>query len=208
MNKDSNFYFKILTEEIHSVVIATVDENGLPSTRVIDMMLFDNEGIYFLTAKGKTFYKQLQKKPYISLSGMTSGNDSMARKSISIAGSVRNIGSEKLDEIFEKNPYMATIYPSEESKTALEVFCLYRGRGDFFDLSTKPITRGSFAFGGVEVQDFGYIITEDCNGRGLCVEKCPQDCIEVGEPYKIIQEHCLHCGNCIEVCPENAVIKL
>ena len=201
-------YFEILVNEIHSVVVATVNENGLPSTRVIDMMLFDNEGIYFLTAKGKELYKQLKNKAYISLTGMSSGDNPMARKSISIAGSVRNIGSEKLEEIFEKNPYMATIYPTVESRTALEVFCLYRGRGDYFDLSTKPITRGNFAFGGVEVQDFGYFITEDCTGCGLCVEKCPQDCIEVGEPYKIIQEHCLHCGNCMEICPENAVIKM
>lgn len=32
-------YLKMLAEEIHSVVIATVDANGLPSTRVIDLML-------------------------------------------------------------------------------------------------------------------------------------------------------------------------
>ncbi|WP_298364343.1 4Fe-4S binding protein [uncultured Lutibacter sp.] len=204
---DVKAFLDVLVEEIHSVVIATTDENGLPCTRVIDMMMHDDDAVYFLTAKGKAFYKQLMEKPYVSLSGLTTGNGTMDKKSISISGAIRNIGSEKLEEIFEKNPYMATIYPSDESRTALEVFCLYKGQGAYFDLSTKPITRGSFSLGGKTIQNYGYFITEDCTGCGLCVEKCPQNCISVGEPYKINQDNCLHCGNCFSVCPEKAVIK-
>nr|WP_320118895.1 4Fe-4S binding protein [uncultured Marinifilum sp.] len=204
---DTKNYFKILVDEIHSTVVATTDEKGLPVTRVIDMMLYDDEGIYFLTAKGKAFYRQLMAKSYVSLSGMTSGLNTMAKKAISIAGAVRNIGSEKRDEIFKKNPYMAEIYESEESRTALEVFYLYKGQGEFFDLSTKPITRDSFVFGGKEMQQYGYFITNDCNACGLCVNTCPQDCITRGNTYKINQENCLHCGNCMEVCPAEAVIN-
>lgn len=204
---DTNTYFKILVEEIHSVVVATTDKNGLPSTRVIDMMLYDDDGIYFLTAKGKVFYEQLTDKSYISLSGMTGGTDSMVKKAISIAGAVQNIGSEKRDEIFAKNPYMATIYSSDESRTALEVFCLYKGQGDYFDLSTKPITRGSFSFGGQKLQKYGFFITDACTSCGICLEKCPQDCIDEGTPFEIKQENCLHCGNCAEVCPESAIQK-
>lgn len=200
-------YFKTLVEEIHSVVVATTDEHGLPTTRVIDMMLYDENGIYFLTAKGKTFYQQLKAKSYISLSGMSGDGGTMTKKAISISGAVRNIGSEKLEEIFEKNPYMSEIYASTESRTALEVFCLYKGKGEYFDLSTKPITRDSFAFGGEINLNVGYFITDNCNACALCVQKCPVNCIEAGEPYKIVQENCLHCGNCMEVCPENAVIK-
>ncbi|WP_075590174.1 4Fe-4S binding protein [Labilibacter marinus] len=201
-------YLQILVEEIHSVVVATVDDNGLPATRVIDIMLHDDESVYFLTAKGKAFYKQLTDKGYISLSGITAGKDSMAKKSISIAGSVRNIGSETLDKIFEVNPYMATIYPTVESRTALEVFCLYKGQGEYFDLTTKPITRASFALGESNLQKFGYLITDDCTACGKCVENCPTNCIEESKPYVIHQENCLHCGNCKEVCQEEAVIKI
>lgn len=208
MNMETRDYLKILAEEIHSTVIATTNDKGLPVTRVIDIMLHDDEGVYFLTAKGKNFYKQLMSKGYISLSSMTSGAGSMSKKAISIAGSVRNIGSDKLEEIFEKNPYMAEIYLGMESRTALDVFHLYKGQGEFFDLSTKPITRRSFAFGGKAVQAFGYQITDDCNACGLCLEKCPTDCISVAEPFLINQENCLHCGNCLEVCPAEAVIKL
>ena len=34
-------YFRFIVEEIHSTVAATVDENGLPVTCVIDMMDYD-----------------------------------------------------------------------------------------------------------------------------------------------------------------------
>jgi uncharacterized pyridoxamine 5'-phosphate oxidase family protein/Pyruvate/2-oxoacid:ferredoxin oxidoreductase delta subunit len=170
-------------------------------------MLYDDDGLYFITAKGKLFYQQLMDKSYISLSGMTSGTDSMKKISISISGPVRNIGTEKLDEIFNENTYMADIYPTLKSRTALEVFCIYKGQGEYFDLSITPITRGSFAFGGKELQAFGYHIIDSCNACGLCLTKCPQQCITVGEPFKINQENCLHCGNCYEVCPINSVIK-
>lgn len=201
-------YFKILAEGIHSVVIATTDKNGLPSTRVIDIMLYDDEGLYFLTAKGKVFYEQLMNRSYVSLSGMTAGDKTMVKKAISISGAVCNIGAKKRDEIFEKNSYMAAIYPSPESRVALEVFCLYKGRGEYFDLSTKPITRDSFSFGGQKLKQFGYYINDVCNACGLCLANCPQDCIDEGLLFKIRQENCLHCGNCFDVCPSDAVIKV
>ena len=36
-----------------------VDCDGLPVTCVIDMMYADENGLYFLTAKGKNFYQRL-----------------------------------------------------------------------------------------------------------------------------------------------------
>lgn len=53
----------ILQSDIHSVVFATLDEHGLPQTCVIDLMLADDDGLYFLTAKGKSFYHRLMAKP-------------------------------------------------------------------------------------------------------------------------------------------------
>ena len=106
-------YLKILKEEIHSVVIATVDEKGHPAARVIDIMLTDEDSLYFITAKGKAFYTQLQENPYIALSGMCGGEGSMNKKAVSIRGKAVCIGSEKLEEVFQENPYMAEIYPQQ-----------------------------------------------------------------------------------------------
>ena len=73
-------YLKIICEEIHSVVVATLDQEGHPVTRVIDMMLHDDSSLYFLTAKGKEFYRQLMDQKYLSLSGMSGGEGSMSKK--------------------------------------------------------------------------------------------------------------------------------
>jgi len=43
-------YFKYLVEEIHTTIVATVDDDGLPITAAIDMMDYDENSLYFLTA--------------------------------------------------------------------------------------------------------------------------------------------------------------
>lgn len=48
--------FKFLTEKIHTTVIAIVDDEGLPVTSAIDIMDYDEGGLYFLTAKGKALF--------------------------------------------------------------------------------------------------------------------------------------------------------
>ena len=64
-----NGYLTYVVERIHSVVVATTDEKNLPVTCVIDMMHTDNGSVYFLTAKGKNFYKRLKDNGYLALSG-------------------------------------------------------------------------------------------------------------------------------------------
>ena len=59
-------YLKLLVEDIHSATMATIGADGHPQTRVIDMMLYDEQCVYFLTAKGKAFYAQLM-EPGLSL---------------------------------------------------------------------------------------------------------------------------------------------
>ncbi|BCN30965.1 4Fe-4S binding protein [Anaeromicropila herbilytica] len=205
-------YLRILRDEIHSTVFATVDDQGLPVARVIDIMLADEYSIYFITAKGKEFYQQLMNKQYVAISGMTSGDGSLSKKAISIRGNVENIGEQLLDKVFEQNPYMLEIYPSKESQRALEVFRLYQGNGEYFDLSTKPITRHSFIIGhsdNIEKSlEYGYYINEKCVGCGKCYTTCPQQCIDMTNvPFTIHQENCLHCGNCMSVCKYKAVEK-
>lgn len=199
---------KVLQEDIHSTIMATVDDDGLPVTCVIDMMLSDENGLYFLTAKGKAFYDRLMKRKFVAVTGLK-GEDTMSSVSVNLRGDVRNIGKERLQEIFEKNPYMADIYPTEKSRDALEVFQIYRGSGELFDLSKRPIFRQSFTFGGEKEKSSGYkIIPDKCTGCGQCVSVCPQNCI-IGEKPKIIQdEHCLHCGNCLNICPTGAVERI
>lgn len=202
-------YVKVLVDEIHGTVVATNDKDGHPITRVIDMMLYDEKGVYFLTAKGKDFYSQLMEQGYIAVSGMTAGASTMNKKSISIHGKVRSIGKNRLNEIFDKNSYMAEIYPEEETREALEVFQIYEATGEYFDLTTRPITRGNFSIGNAREEVHGYFITDKCHGCKICYSKCPQKCIDISKkPLVIKQEHCLHCGNCMKYCPFGAIEKV
>ncbi len=204
-NKD---YLGFIVNEIHSTVIATVDENRLPVTCAIDIMDYDDESLYFLTAKGKSFYERLKNKPNIALTGMK-GEDTLSCIAVSIRGKVREIGSDMLSVLFDKNPYMNEIYPDEKSRTALTVFQIYDGTGEWFDLSKKPIERDNFCFGNTNINTDGYYVNDECIGCKLCYSLCPQKCIDITvKPVIIKKEHCLHCGNCYKICPKKAVIKL
>ena len=199
-------YLKYLVKEIHSTIVATVDENGLPVTCAIDIMDYDENGLYFLTAKGKGFYNRLVNKGYLALTGMK-GEDTMSCVALSVRGKAKEIGAARLPRLFELNPYMTEIYPTEESRKALTVFCVYEGSGEWFDLSKKPIERASFTFGNAVKSQEGYYITDKCIGCGKCFDVCPQNCISKATPFAVQQEHCLHCGNCQEICPVDAVEK-
>lgn len=198
-------YLEYIVKQIHTTIVATVDDEGLPVTAAIDMMDADEDSLYFLTAKGKGFYDRLVKRQFLALTAMK-GEDTMSSVAVSIRGKVRELGNERIPVLFEKNPYMKEIYPTEESMQALTAFQIYEGTGEWFDLSKKPIERVPFAFGGADKKAEGYFITDACIGCGSCAAVCPQNCIVTDSiPYVIEQEHCLHCGNCLTTCPVGAV---
>ena len=200
-------YLHYIVEQIHTTVAATVDDSGLPVTCVIDMMYSDDSGLYFLTAKGKHFYRRLKEKGYIAVSGFK-GESTMSSTAVSVRGKVKEIGTDLLPLLFEKNPYMNDIYPTKESTSALTVFKIYEGIGEWFDLSKKPIERKIFTFGGAENKEKGYYITEICIGCGKCQAVCPQNCIDINKNKAVIRENnCLRCGNCAEACPVGAVTE-
>lgn len=196
-----------LEKEIHSVIIATVDDKGRPVTCAIDIMDSDEKGLYFLTANGKGFYDRLKKSGYAALTGMQ-GKDTLSCVAVSVRGKVQEIGNVPLQKFFEKNPYMNEIYPTEQSRQALTVFRLYEGSGEWFDLSKKPIERFIFTIGNELKKIQGYEITNECIGCKVCQSVCPQNCIDFTKiPAVIKQENCLHCGNCLRMCPEKAVVR-
>lgn len=135
-----------IIQEIHTVVMATVDEKGYPITCAIDLMLAENDKLYFLTARGKSFYHRLIQKQYLSFTGVK-GDSTLTSIAVSFQGKVKNIGHDKLDEIFVKNSYMKEIYPDEKARDVLEVFEIYEGKLEVFDLRTKPIQRKTLIIG-------------------------------------------------------------
>lgn len=193
-------YLALLVEELHSCTVATISDDGHPATRIIDMMYYDEKGVYFLTAKGKQFYRQLMEQKYVAVSATKD------KISVSLRGSVHNVGKKNLDLIFEKNTYMKEIYPGNTRET-LEVFCITEAQGEYFDISNPSrIKRDTFTVGKKAAVISGYYVNDGCIGCKLCYSVCPQKCIDISRiPVTIDQKRCLHCGRCAEICPKQVI---
>ena len=199
-----------LLRSVKDVAFATVDESGLPQVRIIDVMLIEEGKLYFCTARGKDFYRQLTATGRVAITGLTP-----SYQMIRLSGRARRLPQSRfwIDRIFEENPSMKAVYPGD-SRYILEPFCLDRGQMEFFDLGKSPVQRCSFALGEEVPKEKGFLITEGCIGCGKCSRNCPQKCIDRREtsgdgvtPYVIRQENCLHCGLCQENCPVWAIAK-
>ena len=146
MNVDAEKYLGYLVERIHTTVLSTNGEDGYPHTCAVDMMYLDDEGVYFLTAVGKDLNHRLRADGRVSLTGIR-GDDTLSFVALSLVG-----------KLLEANPYMSDIYPTEESRRALTVFRIFRGNGEWFDLSKKPIERAGFSFGDAPSHETVYAI--------------------------------------------------
>ena len=192
-----------ILRDIKDCAFATVDENGMPQNRIIDVMHVEEDALYFLTARGKHFYRQLVDGQAVAITGL---NDKW--QMVRLVGKVEKIAEQKewIDRIFEENPSMNSVYPGD-SRYILDPFCIRDAQIEFFDLGKEPICRESFAIGSQEPEKKGFFITDSCIGCGKCKRNCPQSCIAEGTPYEIAQEHCLHCGLCFENCPVQAIVR-
>ena len=186
--------------KIHSVSVATVDKEGKPSSRIIDMMYIEDNCLFFLTARGKNFYNEITKNNYIALSCQK------YNKAYSLKGYVEQVDHRYLDTLFNNNRYMWGTYP-KNTRNILEVFKIYKWSGEYFDVTSKAITRISFTHNMEELNIGNYIVTDKCINCKKCFNVCPQKCIRFGEKAKIIKENCLRCGACSEICPTKAIIK-
>ncbi|MGN0055050.1 MAG: 4Fe-4S binding protein [Atopobiaceae bacterium] len=190
--------------DIKDISFATVDAEGHPQIRIIDVMLVEKGALYFCTSRGKDFHAQLLRDPHVAIVGMTRDY-----KMVRLAGEVRFVTNDPhawIDRIFEENPSMNDVYPGK-SRYVLDPFVIDNGCVELFDLGVSPIYRKTFSLGGAPTHVHGFQITDACIGCGKCARNCPQQCITPGKPYLINQEHCLHCGLCYENCPVQAIVK-
>nr|WP_300879035.1 4Fe-4S binding protein [uncultured Acetatifactor sp.] len=188
------------------LAFATVDEQGGPQIRNISAIHYEPETMYFFTAKGKDFCRQLMTDGRVQILGYTKYKE-MIRLSAK-AKPVSELEQGKwIDTIFAEQPYLSNVYPGDTRKLAGIVFEIADAEIEYFNLGVNPIFRESYTIGSGTVTEKGYQITDACIGCGSCADHCPQRCIEAGTPYQIQQEHCLHCGNCHAVCPVQAVEK-
>ncbi len=194
--------FKFLRNVIDAT-LSTVDENGNPQSRIIDIMHIEDEKIFFLTARGKHVYHEILNHPQVSYLCLNNN------KTVRISGEAHKREDQKywIDLMFDENRFLNNVYPGD-ARYVLEPFCIENGEMEYFDLTQKPIYRKSFTLGKGKITPKGYEITDECIECGTCFELCPQKAINEGSPYEIMKEHCLHCGRCFENCPTTAIVKL
>ena len=100
----------MMLREIKDVAFATVDEDGEPQVRIIDVMLVDDDKLYFCTARGKDFYSQLTADGRVAVTGM---NDKY--QMVRLSGEAKKVEGQEawIDKIFDNNPSMNDIYPAD-----------------------------------------------------------------------------------------------
>lgn len=185
------------------LAFATVDSEGAPQVRNISAIHYEPDAIYFFTARGKNFCKELLEDGRVQILTYT-----RYKEMIRLSGKAYVVSEDEqkkwMDKIFEEQPYLSNVYPGDTRDIGI-IFCIDRAEIEYFHLGVNPIFRETYLLGDATIREKGYFITDSCIGCGLCQTKCPQRCIEKGVPYQIQTEHCLHCGNCYENCPAKAI---
>lgn len=182
---------------------ATVDGDGAPQVRNISAIHYEGTTLYFLTARGKSFARQLKADGRVQILGYTK-----YKETIRLSGRAVEVPAAEQrkwrDVLYAEQPYLENVYPGE-TKNIDTMFMLKDYTIEYFCLSTRPITREYFAVGDAKHKKKGYDISGDCVGCGTCREVCPQNAIDEGSPFVIRQNNCLQCGNCFENCPVEAI---
>lgn len=182
---------------------ATVAEDGSPQVRNISAVHYEKDAVYFFTARGKDFCRQLLCDGRVQVLGYTK-----YKEMIRLSGRAYPVEKEAqktwIDAIFAEQPYLANVYPGNTREIGI-VFAIKDAAVEYFHLGVRPIFRETYHMGDAKKREKGYDITERCVGCGVCLKNCPQGCIKKGQPYHIEQNHCLHCGNCAEHCPVRAI---
>lgn len=185
------------------LAFATVDREGAPQIRNISAIHYEPDALYFFTARGKNFCRELQEDGRVQILCYTK-----YKEMIRMSGRAYAVAEDEQEKwravIFQEQPYLANVYPGDTGSIGI-IFCIDRAEVEYFNLGVNPIFRETYCLGDAKIKEKGYYITEICIGCGTCTRVCPQRCIREGTPYTIQQNHCLHCGSCYENCPVKAV---
>lgn len=202
----------------------TVDEDGVPESRIAHLRGYDADGIYFMTMFTKDFYRQLKSNGNISLCGLCADtrvdHDENGMPifdggyAIRLTGKVEEVSIEDLKE--KNNPIFDFCIADQEKYKAMVVFCITSAYGDIFDYDFKMLNRENklerkyFAYNGGKIKYKGLKIDENkCITCGICQEKCSFLAIEVANcNYSINVNRCDECGDCLINCPVGAIAKL
>ncbi|MGN1182080.1 MAG: 4Fe-4S binding protein [Faecalibacillus sp.] len=194
----------VLVNQMHTVVLSSIDKNHNPISTVVDLIL-DNNTLYFMIARGNDIYSSLLKSEHMTLTGFI--NDQTLYQTITLSGKIKNIKQNHLNIFFEKNKYLQYLYPDIKSRNIFDVFEIDQYEGEYLDLSHNPVLNHTFSYHKKSERKV-YVVGHKCIYCKACFRICPQKCIDISsKPVKIINQNCLKCGKCMELCPRKAIEK-
>jgi len=99
-------------ERIGVLAFATVDKHGCPQIRNMSAIHYEQDRLYFFTAKGKNLCKELLDDGKLQVLGYTK-----YKEMIRLSGKAKALSGEENREwisvIFEEQPYLENVYPDE-----------------------------------------------------------------------------------------------
>ncbi len=208
-------------EKIGCLSFTTVDEHGMPESRIAHLRAYDDEGIYFMTMFTKDFYSHIKNNGKLSICGLCAKTQVEHDErgfpifdngyAIRMSGNVREVPMADIKA--KNNPMFDFCIKDQEVYNAMVVFCITDGYGDIFDYDFEKeyrdnkLQREYFAFNGASENYKGLKIDSNkCISCGLCKEKCSFLAIkEDGGMYSIDKHRCDECGDCYINCPVKAI---
>lgn len=109
-----------LKETMTPAAMASVDADGKPHVRHINIGMVSEHGIYFVTSPKTDFYKQLMDHPYVS-----------------IEGQVEELGQDQIEDVVKDNKFITTVYQNPKDRENARVFRLFEGSGLYHNFGTK-----------------------------------------------------------------------
>ncbi len=208
-------------DKIGCLSFTTINENGMPESRIAHLRAYDHDGIYFMTMFTKDFCSQMKQNPKISICGLNAKtkieHDENGLPVFDKGYAIRMSGTVKqvpIQEIKDKNnPIFDVCLKDQEKYQAMVVFCITDGYGDIFDYDFEKITRENklqreyFSFGNAKENHKGLVIDKNkCIACGLCKNKCTFLAVEEKDGvYTINKNRCDECGDCYINCPVKAI---
>lgn len=128
------------------LAFATVDANGNPQIRNISAIHYEADAMYFFTARGKNFCRELLADGRVQILGYTK-----YKEMIRLSAKAEPVAEEKqgywIDRIFDEQPYLINVYPEDTRKLAGIVFQITDAEIEYFHLGVHPIFRESYVIG-------------------------------------------------------------
>lgn len=117
------------------LAFATVDLEGAPQIRNISAIHYEKDAIYFFTARGKEFCRELLEDGRVQILGYSKYKE-MIRLSSRAKQTAEEEQKKWMDLIFAEQPYLANVYPGKTRDIGI-IFEIRDAQIEYFHLGVS-----------------------------------------------------------------------